>query len=157
VAKKTGEQILGDSCMRKYHSPGLFMRVLFFYVFCFCMRGGLKLHCVRRVDWVEGSDKSGPYIEYTERSSKNGRASLKKYQPKHIGDALRSYDPDVVDTFPRYFKHLLEECLEISLSVIESPRTVAWHSKLPMGIKTIWSVAKNIFAENSLNGPRGLF
>jgi hypothetical protein len=30
-------------------------------------------------------------------------------------------------------------------------RGIAWYSKLPMGIKTIRSVVKNIFAENGLN------
>ena len=59
----------------------------------------MELYNTRRVDFVVDSDERGEFVEYHKRSSKNGKATLKKYQPEHFCLAIKIYESDVLDTF----------------------------------------------------------
>jgi hypothetical protein len=103
------------------------------------------------VDFSLGKDHRGGFVEYHERTSKNGKASLKRFQPEHFRMAVRNYEEDVVDTFRRYLSHFPEDVEAFFLSVIDNPRTCVWYSKTVMGMKSLRNVVKNILVENGLD------
>jgi hypothetical protein len=151
VARRTEEELLADISMSVNHPRGLLWRVAFYCLMRFAIRGGRELYDVRRSDWVIDFDHKGEYVEYHERSSKNGKATFKRFQPEHFRLAVKVYDLDVVDSFKRYFKHLPEGPEAFFLSVIDTPQTVVWYSITVMGLKSLTTLVKRILSDNGLD------
>jgi hypothetical protein len=137
--------------MANTFSRGLFRRVGFYCIFRFCIRGGCELHRLRKDDFTFGIDDKGKFVEYHERSSKNGKATMSRFQPEHFRDAIKSYDEDLIDTFIRYYKRCPNDMEEFFLAVIDNPRTSYWYSKATMGLKSVRALLKSIFEENGLD------
>jgi hypothetical protein len=151
VPRRTEAQILESLCMCKGHPRGLVWRVIYYCVSKFAIRGGCELYRTWCVDFGFGKDHKGEFVEYHERTSKNGKASLKRFQPEHFRLALRNYEVDVVDTFRRYYSHLPEGVESLFLSVIDNPRTCVWYSRTVMGLKSLRSTVRNMLVENGLD------
>src|SRR5450759_1082906 len=105
----------------------------YYCMFQFSIRGGRELHRLARADFEVGVDNGGRFVQYHERTSKNGKATMKKFQPEHFRPAMKVYEVDVVDTFDMYYKHLPDGMSEFFLAVIDNPRTISWYFRSPMG------------------------
>jgi hypothetical protein len=151
VPKRTEDAVLADLSMGKTHPHGLFPRVGYYCVFCFSICGGGELHRLHREDFKLGKDCNGAFVKYHERTAKNGKASMTKFQPEHFRPAVKCNEADVVVTFTRYMFHLPDGMEEFFLSVINNPRTYAWYSKASMGIKCLRGLLREIFVENGLD------
>jgi hypothetical protein len=95
VGHWTEEELLADSSMSKDTARGLLWRIIFWCLFKFALRGDAELYGVKRTDFAIGFDHKGEYVEYHERSSKNGKATLKRFQPEHFWLVVKVYDIDV--------------------------------------------------------------
>jgi hypothetical protein len=76
---------------------------------------------------------------------------MKKFQPKHFQIGLKNYEVDVVSTFVEYFKHLPDDMDDFFLTPIPAPSSLVWYAKVPMGIKPLRSMMKELCVENGLD------
>jgi hypothetical protein len=123
----------------------------FLACFGFSIRGGNELHRVRQDDFTFGTDFKGQFVEYHEWCSKNGKASMKKFQLEHFHMGVKNYKPDVVVSFEEYILHLPEGTLKIFFTPIPALRSPAWYSKASMGVKPLKNLVKEICVENGLD------
>jgi hypothetical protein len=105
---KSEREILADDSMSPSYPRGLFRRTGYFCIFRWSIRGGAELHALRASDFTFGRDEAGKYVQYHERSSKNRKFSMKRFQPEHLRQAIKIYDEDTVNTFEAYYRRRRE-------------------------------------------------
>ena len=68
--------------------------------------GYSELYNLLDIDFTLGEDQYGQCVKYSERDSKNYKASMTKYQEEHFQDTVICYEKDV-ETYAQLMRHML--------------------------------------------------
>ena len=95
-----GQQLLASSSLDRTNWRGCLLRVAYYAIHNFYVRGQKELYSLSDVDFTICSNAiNGKHVQFDERESKNHKVDLKHCQPEKMRRPVTCCHIDVVETF----------------------------------------------------------
>jgi hypothetical protein len=145
--------LLGDS------SPSILLDTMVFLLgLNFALRSGEEHRMLSRDQLVLVKDVEQPYLEYTEKISKNNQRGLKDYNVER--KVVRAYahvsDPNrcLVNLYSKYIRLCPDVAVNgpVYLQALRKPKADVWYSAMPVGRNTLAKTVSRLCSQAGFEG-----